>query len=132
MSAMTNLQNDKCHFIIHSAGVSAGTIAAGLAQIPGSDSVPISAIQTTMIIALGKEFGITIATSSAMAMITTFLASQVGRALSQVFFGWFPGVGNALNAATAFSITEKIGWHFAEQFSEEAARMRNGVCIILK
>jgi uncharacterized protein (DUF697 family) len=30
--------------------------------------------------------------------------------LSQALVGWIPGVGNAINAATAAALTEAIGW----------------------
>ena len=54
---MTDEQNSKCHVIIHGATVAASAIAAGLAQIPGSDAIPITGIQITMIISLGGVFG---------------------------------------------------------------------------
>ena len=61
---MTEEQNSKCHVIIHTATASASAIAAGLAQIPGSDTIPITAIQITMIISLGGVFGRDIAKSA--------------------------------------------------------------------
>lgn len=36
--------------------------------------------------------------------------SVVGRGASQVAVGWIPGAGNAINATTAFAITEAVGW----------------------
>ena len=45
----------------------------------------------------------------------------MGRTASQVLIGWIPGVGNVINACTAATITETIGWLLAEDFAKEAA-----------
>lgn len=45
-------------------------------------------------------------------------AATVGRTTSQVFIGWIPGLGNIINAATAASITETIGWIMAKEFEK--------------
>jgi uncharacterized protein (DUF697 family) len=33
--------------------------------------------------------------------------------------GWIPGFGNAINASTAFAITEAIGWAANDIFNED-------------
>ena len=119
---MTEDQNSKCHVIIHTATASASAIAAGLAQIPGSDTIPITAIQITMIISLGGVFGRDIARSAAESILAGAAASIGGRTVSQFLVGWIPGLGNAINAATAAAITEGIGWFVANQFAEEAEK----------
>ena len=120
MSAITHTDHLFCNTVIHTASTATAGVGAGLAQLPGSDSVPIMGIQTTMLIALGAKFGKSIAPSDAVVLITTYLATLAGRAISQWLIGWVPGIGNLINAATAFSITEVMGWHFAEQFAGEA------------
>lgn len=35
------------------------------------------------------------------------MAQVVGRTAAQVLCGWVPGIGNAVNAGTAFTITEQ-------------------------
>ena len=47
-------------------------------------------------------------------------AGQVGRTASQILIGWLPGVGNVINAVTAASLTETIGWIMAKEFEKEA------------
>lgn len=49
------------------ASASAAAVGGGLAQIPGSDSVPLATIQLTMTISLGKVFGKSLTESSAKA-----------------------------------------------------------------
>ena len=118
MSYITPEQRVRCHAIIHAASASAGAVGGGLAQIPGSDSVPICAIQATMTSALGRVFGLeqtdTMARSALLATPTT-----IGRALSQFLVGWIPVAGNIINAGTAASITEALGWALAEDFARE-------------
>lgn len=116
---MTEDQKTKCHAIIHSASVAAGGVGAGLAQFPGSDNALITPIQLTMTISLGKVFGVTLSESAASAAIASVAGATVGRVASQFLIGWIPGVGNAVNAATAASITEGLGWLLADQFSKE-------------
>ena len=120
MSSMTTEQRGACHAIIHSASASAAAIGAGLAQLPGSDSVPLSAIQLAMTVSLGRVFGLQLSDSAARAALATATAATVGRAVSQFLVGWLPVVGNAVNAATAASVTEGIGWLLASEFAEEA------------
>ncbi len=115
---MTEQQKGKCHAIIHSASVAAGGVGAGMAQIPGSDNAVITPIQLAMTIKLGSVFDITLTESAATAAIASVAGATVGRAASQFLVGWIPGVGNAINAATAASITEGLGWMLADQFSK--------------
>ena len=63
-----------------------------------------------MIIALGSLHGKTLDKSSALGILAAAYGPYVGRTVSQLLIGWIPGVGNAINAATAFVITESIGW----------------------
>jgi uncharacterized protein (DUF697 family) len=115
---MTNNQKTKCHAIIHSFSTSAAAIGAGLAQIPGSDNLLITPIQLSMTIALGKVFGKSLSDASAKAAIGSAIGTTVGRTLSQILIGWFPGYGNTINASTAFSITQALGWKLAEEFEK--------------
>lgn len=111
-------ERTKCNAIIHSAAVAATAAASGMAQIPLADSAVITPIQITMIVSLGKVFGHTITKSAASGILGGAVASFVGRGVSQVLVGWIPGVGNAVNAATAAGITESIGWLAVEQFKK--------------
>ena len=113
---MRNDQNTKCHTIIHTAATATAGVGAGLAQIPGSDNAVIVPIQISMIMSLAGVFGISLTEAAAVKLIATTTATLGGRAISQFLVGWVPGIGNAINAATAFSITEAMGWSVANIF----------------
>lgn len=119
MSYITPEQRVRCHAIIHAASASAGAVGGGLAQIPGSDSVPICAIQTTMTSALGRVFGLELTDTMARSALLATPTTIGGRLVSQFLLGWVPIAGNIINAGTAFSITEALGWALAEDFARE-------------
>ena len=112
-------QKTKCNAIIHSAAVAAGGVGTGMAQIPIADNAVITPIQIGMIVALGKVFDQEITDSAAKAIIGGAAAAFAGRGLSQLLVGWIPGVGNAVNAATAAAITEAIGWMAVDNFAKD-------------
>ena len=109
--------NHKIHGIIHTASASAAAVGAGLAQIPGSDAPVIAGIQTTMILAIADEHDVKVSKAAAADLLLTFAATTGGRALSQALVGWIPGYGNVINAATAASLTEAVGWAADEYFA---------------
>ena len=117
---MTSEEKKSCHGIIHTSSLLAGAVGAGLAQIPTSDNLLITPIQLTMTVALGEVFGITMSQSSAKAALASAIAATVGRTVSQVFIGWIPGVGNVINATTAATVTEAIGWALALEFERQS------------
>ena len=119
MTYMTDTQKAKCHAIIHSASASAAAVGAGLAQIPCSDNAVITPIQLTMTISLVRVFGLELTESAAGAAVASAAASTVGRTASQVLIGWIPVAGNIINAGTAATITEAIGWLLAEGFASQ-------------
>lgn len=117
---MTNEQTIKCNSIIHTASVSAGAVGAGLAQLPCSDSLLLVPIQTAMVIAIAKVFDFELSDGVAKAAVASAAASAVGRGISQIGVGWIPIAGNILNAATAASITEGIGWAIVAEYDSKA------------
>lgn len=116
---MTSREIKLCNGIIHTASAAAGAAGAGLAQIPGSDNAVITPIQLTMTISLGKVFGIELGESAAKSALASAAAGTVGRTISQVLIGWFPLVGNIINATTAAGLTEAIGWILANEFEKQ-------------
>ncbi len=104
--------------IIHSSATAAATAGAGLAQVPGSDSAIITPIQIAMIVSIGRVYKQDMSFTTAASTLSAISAGYVGRAVSQVLVGWIPGVGNILNATTAFAITEAIGWSANELFKD--------------
>ena len=112
----------KCHGIIHGASVTAGGIGAVGAQIPVADNAVITPIQIGMVIALAKVFDRNITKEAALGVLKGAGAAFIGRGVSQVLVGWIPGLGNAINTATAAGLTEAVGWISAAQFYEEWLR----------
>lgn len=96
--------------IIGSASFAAGAVGATLTQIPGSDFVPLCAIQTAMIQSIAWVHGVKISDTHAPALLANFSAAVAGRSASQSLCAWFPGYGNAINGSTAASLTGAIGW----------------------
>ena len=117
---MTVREKVLCNAIIHAASLATAAVGGGLAQIPTSDNLVITPIQLTMTISLGKVFGINLERSAAEAAVGSAAAAAVGRAASQVIVGWVPGVGNLINAGTALTLTETIGWILANEFESQA------------
>lgn len=115
----------KCHGIIHTASVACGGVGAGFAQIPGSDNAVIVPVQIGMVIGLGTVFNLNITESVAKSIIASASATIVGRTLSQLLVGWIPGLGNAINTATAAGVTEVIGWIAVNNFYERWIEDKN-------
>ena len=116
---MTSSQQKKVHAIIHSASASAAAIGGGLANIPGSDAPVLVTLQTGMIIAIGAVFNKKITDSIAKSMLADFLGVSIGKVVANVLSGWLPGIGNGINATTAASLTELIGWTVANDFAND-------------
>ncbi|KVE06284.1 hypothetical protein WI91_08020 [Burkholderia vietnamiensis] len=114
-------KKQKIHGIIHTAALACASVGAGLAQVPASDSAVIAPLQTAMIIAIAHQHGVVIAKSAAVDLLFTFTATQIGRGVSQLLIGWIPALGNAINAVTAATLTEAVGWAADEYFRAEQA-----------
>ena len=65
------------------------------------------------------EGNVLLTDSMARAAIATVATTIIGRALTQFLVGWIPIAGNIINAGTAASITEALGWALAEDFARE-------------
>ena len=118
--AFTKIQ--KVHGLIHATSASTAGVGAGLSQLPGSDIVPITGLQAGMITGIALIHGRKITEAAATMIIGTFTAGMVGRAVSQWLVGWIPGWGNAINATTAVTLTQAIGWAahaFFERLGDE-------------
>ena len=125
--SMTDSENSKCHAIIHSAAVAAGAVGAGLAQIPLSDNVVIMPIQIGMVASLGNVFGKSLGETAIKSLISAAAGTVIGRSASQALLGWIPLLGNVINASTAFTITEAIGWAIANKFADDVEQERKKI-----
>ena len=120
---MTKKQKILCNTIIHMASAAAASVGAGLAQVPCSDSAIITPIQLAMTVSLGKAFGVRLSKASAKSAMATGMTTLIGRATSQVLVGWIPVAGNIINASTAATITEALGWILAKEFEEDCLKL---------
>ena len=116
MRKMTEEQKSKCNVIIHTAATAAGGI--GLSPIPGSDIIPLMAVQTTMIVALGKVFNVRIEESYAKSLAKTAITGQIGKLAASQLLKFIPILGSVANASVAVALTEALGWDTAEEFCE--------------
>ena len=114
---MTENEKSQCDTIIHAAAVAGAGVASGLAQLPGADNALLVPIEIGMILSLGGVFKIDLTESAAKSILGGYVATMVGRGVSQALFGWIPFIGNALNAATAASVVEMLGWAIVADFS---------------
>ena len=114
---MTN--RSKCAAIIHSSSAAAAAVGAGLAQIPVADSTILVPIQTAMITAIGKIYGLQLTETMCESLSATQLSSMAGKALAKTLVSWIPGIGNAINGAVAASITEGLGWLVVDSFEKQ-------------
>lgn len=112
---MVNMK--QIHSIIHGAAAASAGVGAGLAQIPGSDAVAIIPLQTAMIMGIARAHGVPANKQLAIDILLTSGAKIVGRSMSRLLVGWIPGIGNAINAATAAALTEAIGWAAHKYFA---------------
>ncbi len=106
----------KCFATIKCSSSLAAVAGAGLAQIPGGDNIVITPIQITMIITLGKIFGLELEESTARLTLSNFLATKLGKGIAHSISAVIPGYGNVINATTAALITEFIGWQTVKSF----------------
>ena len=84
----------RCQLVIHSA--TAASAAAGAIPIPMSDAIPITAAQIGMIIALGKEFDITLSDAAAKSILGVGVTQQAGRAVASNLLKAVPGGGTVV------------------------------------
>ena len=105
---MTAEEKSRCHRIIHTAAVSAAGVGAGMAMMPGADVPIIIGIEVTMTIALGGVFGVSLTESAAKSIVLSTAGTIAGRGISQGLVGWIHGLGNVINASTAFGVVEAL------------------------
>jgi uncharacterized protein (DUF697 family) len=107
----------RLHVIIHSAATEASAVGLATAQIPG-DRFIIGGVQIYMIIEIAAEFGKRLDYAAAKALFLTSIACVVGPEIANQMLKYIPGVGNAINASVAASVTETIGWAVVKYFEK--------------
>ena len=116
---ITEDRKKKCEKIINTAAIACGGVGTGFAQLPLADSAVITPIQIAMVVKIGKEFDLDLTDSGALAIIGGLAGAIAGRSVSACMLGWFPVVGNFVNAATAAGLTEVIGHLATKKFAED-------------
>lgn len=106
--------------LIHGFSSLAATIGGGLAQLPGADATILASIQATMVMALAEKYNMPMHKTAAAELVLTLGATIVGRQLSRRARSRVPGWGNAIGAATAFTLTEAIGWAAVKWFQRQS------------
>ena len=104
---------------IHSASVAAAGVGAGLAPVPGADSVPLVAIQTAMAVAIAKALGLTLGDGAAEAAVGTARTTMAGQTITRHVIGMIPVIGLPFKAGTAAALTEALGWILASEFDAQ-------------
>ena len=54
-------------------------------------------------------------------MAITLLTQHAGKLVAGGLIKLIPGIGSAINASVAFTITEMVGWKVASDFSKKIA-----------
>ncbi|MEI7473334.1 MAG: hypothetical protein WCK67_01015 [bacterium] len=102
-------RDERAWGIVHAASAANAGIAAALAQAPGGDMAALQAATGVMALSLAAVYGLDPISTGVMTSIAVTTASSVGVQTASKLFTWFPGAGNALNAAVAAGVTEAAG-----------------------
>ena len=98
-------QRQKSRNIIHGSAVVAGTI--GAIPIPFADAIPLSILQTSMLVSIANIYGEKDVQKDIFEGLTAaIIASMVGRQIVKLV----PGAGIVVGTATAAALTEALGW----------------------
>lgn len=115
-SIMTPAQKAKCHAIIHATSAGAGVVSA-IPFVNLADTIPITAAQIGMVVALGKVFDMKLSDGAAEGVATALAAKAMGKAVSKLALKAIPVIGNIANATISITFTETLGWMVANQFA---------------
>ena len=123
--AMTAKQEEICYAVIHSSAAAAAGSAVVMSQLPGADNFALASIIGGMTISLAAIFKLSledaVSETVGVAVLSYFSKPIAARVASQWLLGWFPFLGNYLNAATMLGLVEWIGWDVAHAFDEMAS-----------
>lgn len=97
----------QAHRVAALASVSAAGVAA--TPIPLADAPLLIGLQGAMMSKIAKLYQVELTTSNLAAGVAGIAATQAGRTLASSLLKAFPGVGNAINAGVAASITLALG-----------------------
>lgn len=90
--------------------------AVGATPIPGSDAVPILAIQMEMAYQLASLYGVQTMGSAATSLLEAQLLSALGKLVASELTKLIPGVGSLINAGVAGGLTYGLGFGLQKLF----------------
>ena len=96
--------------VIHSFAVAHAATAALLAQTVIGDEAALTALTGSMIVTIVKMNGKHWTIGKALKFLGLFIGQYAGTRGAAFLIKWIPGIGNAANAITTFTITEVLGW----------------------
>ncbi|MDO6433125.1 hypothetical protein Q4E93_21125 [Flavitalea sp. BT771] len=100
----------KSRRIVHGAAIAGALAALLMAQLPASDNIILVPIEVIMVIRLGAVFQVGLKDSISKGLFIGSIATMIGRGISEFLIGWVPVAGNIINALTAASVIEFLGW----------------------
>jgi uncharacterized protein (DUF697 family) len=109
------------HVLIHGFASLAAAVGAGLAQLPAADATMLASIQATMVMALSERYQVPLHRTAAAELVLTLGATIIGKQSARRVGRAVPGWSNAVNATTAFGLTEAVGWAAVAWFRREQA-----------
>ena len=101
--------SDRCRLIIAASSALAAT-AAAVSFSTTADAVVIVPIQVGMVVAVAHEYGVSPSEAALRSTVYASLGQILGKGVAQIAIRAIPGVGNAIRAATAGTVTAGVGW----------------------
>lgn len=109
----------KAELVVAGFSATAASIAAGMAQVPMADQMPLVANDIAMTLAIGKVYNKDVDDSVAQSLVMSALGNQLGTGIFKSIVGLIPGIGNGVNAAVAAATTEAVGHIAIKYFQKE-------------
>jgi len=115
------------HLIIHGVAAASATAAGAWASIPivgpfsiivGADTPVLASLTAGMVVSLGKLFGHSYTKGAVMGVVGNLVGLVFGVNIARGLAAIIPGPGTAINAGTAATLQEAIGWAFYTIFKE--------------
>lgn len=104
---MTSWQKNQCDAIISKAKAKAA--------LNGSNA-NLSNILTNMVIEIGEVFGYDVRGNIPSDLKADIVCYTTGSAINRLLTGWIPGVGKAVNHASAACMPDDVGQHTINYF----------------
>jgi uncharacterized protein (DUF697 family) len=104
-----NPKHQRANRIIHGSASSAAGIDFFMAQAPGTARVPVTVVQTLMVVSLASVYGCNVPLGAAIAYAVKKQMTQVGVSVATEMVGVIPGFGNAVKMGVSFALTEALG-----------------------